>query len=64
MSSIDLSSSLPIHVAISDADRHADTQIVDVKKKIQSSQTFPVENQKLIYSGKLCHARRSLPNIL
>ena len=30
-------------------------QILDVKKKIQESQTFPVENQKLIYSGELPH---------
>ena len=27
------------------------TQVLDVKKKIHETQTFPVENQKLIYSG-------------
>lgn len=27
-------------------------QVGDVKRKIQDSQTFPAENQKLIYSGK------------
>lgn len=26
-------------------------QVGDVKKKIQETQTFPAENQKLIYSG-------------
>lgn len=29
------------------------TQVGDVKKRIQESQSFPAENQKLIYSGKL-----------
>ena len=27
-------------------------QILDVKKKIQEQQTFPVEHQKIIFSGK------------
>lgn len=30
-----------------------DLQVGDLKKKIQETQTFPAENQKLIYSGKL-----------
>jgi hypothetical protein len=31
----------------------ANHQVADVKKKIQEAQTFPAENQKLIYSGQL-----------
>jgi len=31
--------------------RVANNKVGDLKKKIQESQTFPVENQKLIYSG-------------
>lgn len=31
-------------------------QVADLKRKIQESQTFPAENQKLIYSGALSRA--------
>jgi UV excision repair protein RAD23 len=37
--------------------------VADVKKKIQEAQTFPAENQKLIYSGQLvssAHVRAKL----
>lgn len=35
-------------------------QVGDLKKKIQESQTFPAENQKLIYSGQCSSCRISL----
>jgi hypothetical protein len=35
--------------------------VTDLKKKIQESQTFPVENQKLIYSGQFTVALTWVP---
>lgn len=34
-------------------------QVADLKKKVFEQQTFPVENQKIIYSGQLCRASTS-----
>ncbi|WVQ70571.1 UV excision repair protein Rad23 [Cryptococcus sp. DSM 104548] len=37
--------------------------VADLKKKIQESQTFPAENQKLIYSGKILNDSSSVESL-
>ncbi|KIR68989.1 UV excision repair protein Rad23 [Cryptococcus bacillisporus CA1873] len=38
-------------------------KVADLKKKIQETQTFPVENQKLIYSGKILNDASSVESL-
>ncbi|ODO10497.1 UV excision repair protein Rad23 [Cryptococcus amylolentus CBS 6273] len=38
-------------------------QVADLKQKIQESQTFPAENQKLIYSGKILNDSSSVESL-
>nr|KIR45247.1 UV excision repair protein Rad23 [Cryptococcus bacillisporus CA1280] len=38
-------------------------KVADLKKKVQETQTFPVENQKLIYSGKILNDASSVESL-